>query len=94
MKRVQRELRIIRDDLHCTAVRVIGGDPERIELPAWSLQRTWGGSDSEITFLLMLACMRAVVGDDEIRVAGRIRIRHSGLGRDAYQSQHLLARFT
>ncbi|MGH3315535.1 MAG: hypothetical protein ACRDO0_05260 [Nocardioidaceae bacterium] len=31
---VQRELRIIRDDLHCTAVRVIGGDPERLELAA------------------------------------------------------------
>ncbi|NBE97085.1 hypothetical protein FE391_25190 [Nonomuraea sp. KC401] len=29
---VRRELEIIRDDLHCTAVRVIGGDPERLEL--------------------------------------------------------------
>ncbi|MEV6323664.1 hypothetical protein AB0M45_21090 [Nocardia sp. NPDC051787] len=31
---VERELRIIRHDLHCTAVRVIGGDPERLELAA------------------------------------------------------------
>lgn len=31
---VRRELRIIRDDLHCTAVRVTGGDPERIETAA------------------------------------------------------------
>ncbi|MFB7125613.1 hypothetical protein [Kitasatospora sp. NPDC056273] len=31
---VERELRIIRDDLHCTAVRIMGGDPERIELAA------------------------------------------------------------
>jgi hypothetical protein len=31
---VKRELGIIRDDLHCTAVRVIGGDPERLELAA------------------------------------------------------------
>jgi hypothetical protein len=31
---VRRELGIIRDDLHCTAVRVIGGDPERLELAA------------------------------------------------------------
>ncbi|MEU7889215.1 hypothetical protein AB0B54_27245 [Microbispora bryophytorum] len=31
---VKRELRIIRDDLHCTAVRVMGGDPERMELAA------------------------------------------------------------
>ncbi len=31
---VRRELSIIRDDLHCNAVRVIGGDPERLELAA------------------------------------------------------------
>ncbi|KAB8188955.1 hypothetical protein FH608_041460 [Nonomuraea phyllanthi] len=31
---VRRELAIIRDDLHCTAVRVMGGDPERLELAA------------------------------------------------------------
>ncbi|MBF6330543.1 hypothetical protein [Nocardia transvalensis] len=29
--RVERELRIIRDDLHCNAVRIIGGVPERLE---------------------------------------------------------------
>lgn len=31
---VERELRVIRDDLHCTAVRIMGGDPERLELAA------------------------------------------------------------
>ncbi len=31
---VKRELAIIRDDLHCTAIRIIGGDPERLELAA------------------------------------------------------------
>jgi hypothetical protein len=31
---VARELAIIRDDLHCTAVHVVGGDPERLELAA------------------------------------------------------------
>ncbi|GGT09107.1 hypothetical protein ACFFV7_38170 [Nonomuraea spiralis] len=31
---VARELRIIRDDLRCTAVRVMGGDPERLEIAA------------------------------------------------------------
>lgn len=31
---VERELRIIRDELHCNAVRVIGGDPKRLELAA------------------------------------------------------------
>ena len=29
---VKRELTIIRDDLHCNALHVIGGDPERLEL--------------------------------------------------------------
>ncbi|MEU6443854.1 hypothetical protein [Streptomyces sp. NPDC047046] len=31
---VRRELAVIRDDLHCDAVQIIGGDPERLELAA------------------------------------------------------------
>lgn len=31
---VQRELTIIRDDLHCNAVHVVGGDPQRLESTA------------------------------------------------------------
>jgi hypothetical protein len=31
---VKRELTIIRDDLHCTAVQIVGGDPERLDLAA------------------------------------------------------------
>jgi hypothetical protein len=31
---VRREMHIIRDDLHCTAVRVTGGDPNRLETAA------------------------------------------------------------
>ncbi|MFF0457337.1 hypothetical protein [Nocardia africana] len=31
---VRRELAIIRDDLHCTAVQITGGDPERLEIAA------------------------------------------------------------
>jgi hypothetical protein len=31
---VRRELRIIREDLHCNAVRVTGGDPDRLEVAA------------------------------------------------------------
>ena len=31
---VLRELTIIRDDLHCNAVQIIGGDPDRLELAA------------------------------------------------------------
>jgi len=32
--RVERELTIIRDDLHCTAVQLVGGDPDRLEVAA------------------------------------------------------------
>jgi hypothetical protein len=31
---VRREMRVIRDDLHCTAVRITGGDPDRLETAA------------------------------------------------------------
>jgi hypothetical protein len=31
---VRRERAIIRDDLHCTAVQIIGGDPDRLQLAA------------------------------------------------------------
>ncbi|MFC7386542.1 hypothetical protein [Sphaerisporangium rhizosphaerae] len=31
---VRRELTIIRDDLHCNAVQIVGGDPGRLELAA------------------------------------------------------------
>ncbi|GAB4423729.1 MAG: hypothetical protein OHK0015_01630 [Chloroflexi bacterium OHK40] len=31
---VRRELQIIRDDLHCNAVRITGGDPERLDIAA------------------------------------------------------------
>lgn len=31
---VRRELAIIRDDLHCNAVQIIGGDPDRMEVAA------------------------------------------------------------
>jgi hypothetical protein len=31
---VRREMRVIRDDLQCNAVRVTGGDPDRLEIAA------------------------------------------------------------
>lgn len=31
---VRREMRVIRDDLHCTAIRITGGDPRRLEVAA------------------------------------------------------------
>ncbi|ASR37597.1 hypothetical protein BAY61_24220 [Prauserella marina] len=33
-ERVRREMRIIKNDLHCTAVRITGGDPHRIDVAA------------------------------------------------------------
>lgn len=33
-KVVKREMQIIHDDLHCNALRVTGGDPERVEIAA------------------------------------------------------------
>jgi hypothetical protein len=33
-ERVKREMRVIRDDLHCTAVRITGGNPDRLEIAA------------------------------------------------------------
>lgn len=33
-ERVRRELTVIRDDLHCNAVHVVGGDPQRLEFAA------------------------------------------------------------
>jgi hypothetical protein len=39
---VRREMQIIRDDLHCTAVRVTGGHPDRLERPrALRSTRAW-----------------------------------------------------
>ncbi|MCP2336165.1 hypothetical protein [Actinomadura rupiterrae] len=34
LETVARELRVIRDDLHCNAVRIMGGDPARLEAAA------------------------------------------------------------
>ncbi len=31
---VREDMRVIREELHCTAVRVTGGDPDRLELAA------------------------------------------------------------
>src|ERR1044072_8025755 len=31
---VRRDLTVIRDELHCNAIHLVGGDPERLERPA------------------------------------------------------------
>ena len=54
---VRREIRIIRDDLHCNTIRVTGGDPAflSIELEQKSEELGWASAMSIIFFLIILA---------------------------------------
>lgn len=66
---VRREMRVIRDDLHCTAVRITGGDPGRLELAArhaadaglevWFCPFTNGLTQDELLALLADCAERA-----------------------------------
>src|SRR5690242_9049399 len=66
---VKRELQIIRDDLHCNAVRVTGGDVERLEqaariageagLEVWFSPFTCDLTDDEMLDLLADCAERA-----------------------------------
>jgi hypothetical protein len=73
---VRREMRIIRDDLHCTAVRVTGGDPDRLEIAA----RHAADAGLEVWFCpftcgLTIAELLALLGDCAARAE---RIRQGG----------------
>ncbi len=73
---VRRELTIIRDDLHCTAVRLIGTDLDRIEFAAgeaaalglevWFSPFPWDRTPEEILDLLADGASRA----ERLRAAG------------------------
>lgn len=73
---VRREMRIIRDDLHCTAVRITGGDPKRLEIAAkyaaeagleiWFCPFTNGLTQDELLALLADCAERA----ERLRQAG------------------------
>lgn len=73
---VRRELTIIRDDLHCTAVRLIGTDLDRIEhaareaaalgLEVWFSPFPWDRTPDEILALLADGAARA----ERLRAAG------------------------
>jgi hypothetical protein len=72
---VRREMRIIHDDLHCTAVRITGGDPDRLELAA----RHAADAGLEIWFSpftcgLTIGELLALLGDCAER-AERLRLR-------------------
>jgi hypothetical protein len=66
---VRREMRVIRDDLHCTAVRITGGDPNRLEIAAahaadaglavWFCPFTNGLTHDELLVLLADCAERA-----------------------------------
>lgn len=66
---VTREIQTIREDLHCTAVRITGGDPERLELAAgiaaaaglevWFAPFTCNLTEEEMLALLVDCAMRA-----------------------------------
>ena len=68
-ERVRREMRVIRDDLHCTAVRVTGGDADRMEIAArhaadaglevWFCPFTNGLTQAELLVLLADCAERA-----------------------------------
>lgn len=73
---VRRELQIIHDDLHCTAVRITGGDPERLDtaariaaefgLEVWFSPFTCDLTDAEMLALLADCAERA----ERLRRAG------------------------
>src|SRR5206468_8376147 len=73
---VRREMRVIRDDLHCNAVRVTGGDPDRLKIAAthaadaglevWLCPFTNGLTQDELLDLLADCAERA----ERVRLAG------------------------
>src|SRR4051812_32543521 len=73
---VRREMRVIHDDLHCTAVRITGGDPDRLEtaamhaaragLEVWFCPFTNGLTQDELLDLLADCAERA----ERVRLGG------------------------
>ena len=49
--------------------------------------------DSEIAFILMIACLHALFGEKPVFAAGEIRLLQFGVGRETYQAHHMLSRF-
>ncbi|WP_093608062.1 hypothetical protein [Streptomyces indicus] len=83
-----------------------GGDTDRytvpsdqrglLRLPAGLFLNGWIHllEDSELAFLLMLACLHTHFGwQQQVFVPSDVRLLHFGLGRDAYESHRILSRF-
>jgi hypothetical protein len=65
-----------------------------LRLPKGLLLNGWihALEDSELAFLLMLACMRTLFRTQQVFIPGEARLLQFGLGRDAYQAHHMLNR--
>jgi hypothetical protein len=67
---VRREMRVIRDDLHCTAVRITGGDPNRLFtggfLPGESL-------DERLALIAHPLLVRPLIGEVRARMNAFLR---------------------
>lgn len=66
-----------------------------LRLPAGLFLNSWIHvlEDSELAFLLMLACLHARFSNEAVFAAGDLRLLQFGLGRDAYQAHKMLRRF-
>ena len=85
---VRREMRVIADELHCTAVRVSGGDPDRLGVAAEhaaaaGLEVWFAPFPCELTTEEMLPVLRRVRRARGGRTAdrGRGRLRHGLRGQ-------------
>jgi hypothetical protein len=71
-------------------------DADVFVLPASLFTNGWVHvlEDTELAFLLMLACWRAAVGERQVAIPEATRLLKFGLGRDAYASYELLKRLS
>jgi|SRR5579859_1031146 len=68
-------------------------DSKTMYLPGGLFRSGWIHvlEDSELAFLLMLACLRSRSGNTRVFATGEERLLQFGLGRDAYESHRVLA---
>ena len=72
---------------------VPAADASTMYLPAGLFLNGWIHllEDSELAFLLMLSCLRSRFGKMPVFATSEVRLLQFGLGRDAYEAQHLLS---
>jgi hypothetical protein len=70
-------------------------DSKTLYLPRGLFDNGWIHvlEDSELAFLLMLACLRSRSGNAPVFATSETRLLQFGLGRDAYDSHRLLSSF-